>query len=116
MSPETHAVAHEHHHHHPPALAHHFEDLGQQSGAGTLGMWVLLVTEVLFLGGLFLAYTIYRGWYPDAFAVSSHELDIVLGTTNTMVLITSSLTMAMAVHSAQLGHRQKLMIFLVLTM
>jgi cytochrome c oxidase subunit III len=117
MSPETHAVAHEHHHHHhPPALAHHFEDLGQQSEAATLGMWVFLVTEVLFFGGLFLAYTIYRGWYPDAFAVSSHELDIVLGTTNTIVLITSSLTMAMAVHSAQLGHRRKLMIFLALTM
>jgi cytochrome c oxidase subunit 3 len=117
MSPETHAVAHEHHHHHhPPALAHHFEDLGQQSEAATLGMWVFLVTEVLFFGGLFLAYTIYRGWYQDAFAVSSHELDIVLGTTNTIVLITSSLTMAMAVHSAQLGHRRKLMIFLALTM
>lgn len=116
MSPETHAVAHEHRHHHPPALAHHFEDLGQQSEAATLGMWVFLVTEVLFFGGLFLAYTIYRGWYPEAFAVSSHELDIVLGTTNTIVLITSSLTMAMAVHSAQLGHRRKLMIFLALTM
>ena len=118
MLPETHAVAHEphHHHHHPPALAHHFEDLGQQSEAATLGMWVFLVTEVLFFGGLFLAYTIYRGWYPDAFAVSSHELDIVLGTTNTIVLITSSLTMALAVHSAQLGHRNKLMIFLSLTM
>jgi len=119
MLPETHAVAHEqqhHHHHHPPALAHHFEDLGQQSEAATLGMWVFLATEVLFFGGLFLAYTIYRAWYPDAFAVSSHELDIVLGTTNTIVLITSSLTMAMAVHSAQLGHRSKLMIFLALTM
>jgi cytochrome c oxidase subunit 3 len=117
MSPETHAVAHEHHHHHhPPALAHHFEDLGQQSEAATLGMWVFLVTEVLFFGGLFLAYTIYRGWYQEAFAVSSHELDIVLGTTNTIVLITSSLTMAMAVHSAQLGQRRKLMIFLSLTM
>ena len=117
MSPETHAVAHEpSHHHHPAALAHHFEDLGQQSEAATLGMWVFLVTEVLFFGGLFLAYTIYRGWYPDAFAVSSHELDIVLGTTNTIVLITSSLTMAMAVHSAQLGHRRKLMMFLSLTM
>ena len=116
MSPDTHAVVHEHHHQHPPALAHHFEDLGQQSEAATLGMWVFLVTEVLFFGGLFLAYTIYRGWYPDAFAVSSHELDIVLGTTNTIVLITSSLTMAMAVHSAQLGNRRKLMIFLSLTM
>jgi cytochrome c oxidase subunit III len=117
MLPETPAVAHDHHRrHHHPALAHHFEDLGQQSETATLGMWVFLCTEVLFFGGLFLAYSIYRGWYPDAFAVSSHELDIVLGTTNTIVLITSSLTMALAVHSAQLGHRNKLMIFLSLTM
>src|SRR5215468_9626548 len=110
MLPETHAIAHEHlhHRHRPPALAHHFEDLDQQSETATLGMWVFLTTEVLFFGGLFLAYTIYRGWYPDAFAVSSHELDIVLGTTNTIVLIASSLTMALAVHSAQLGHRNKL--------
>src|SRR5258708_6205374 len=111
MSPETHAVAHEHH----PALAHHFEDLGQQSEAATLGMWVFLVTEVLFFGGLFTAYSIYRAWYPDAFAVASHELDITLGTINTAVLITSSLTMALAVHSAQLGERTKIMVFLVLT-
>ena len=115
--PETHAIAHEHRpRHHPPALAHHFEDLGQQSEAATLGMWVFLVTEVLFFGGLFTAYSIYRAWYPEAFAVASHELDITLGTINTAVLITSSLTMALAVHSAQLGERTKLLIFLVLTM
>src|SRR6476646_7646438 len=118
MLPETHAVAHEHHHHHhhPPALAHHFEDLGQQSEAATLGMWVFLVTEVLFFGGLFTAYSIYRAWYPDAFAIASHELDITLGATNTAVLITSSLTMALALHAAQLGERKTLMMFLVLTM
>ena len=119
MLPEIHAVTHEHHQHHRhhhPALAHHFEDLGQQSEAATLGMWVFLATEVLFFGGLFTAYSIYRAWYPDAFAVASHELDITLGTTNTAVLITSSLTMALAVHAAQLGHRTKLLIFLGLTM
>ena|SRR5262245_13914369 len=119
MLPETHAVAHGHvheHRDHPPALAHHFEDLGAQREAATLGMWVFLVTEVLFFGGLFTAYSIYRGWYPDAFAVASHELDIRLGTTNTLVLITSSLTMALAVHASQLGQRKKLLIFLALTM
>jgi len=119
MLPETHAVTHEHHQHHGhhhPALAHHFEDLGQQSEAATLGMWVFLVTEVLFFGGLFTAYSIYRAWYPDAFAVASHELDITLGATNTAVLITSSLTMALAVHAAQLGERGKVLIFLALTM
>jgi cytochrome c oxidase subunit 3 len=107
------AAAHQGHH---PALAHHFDSLAQQTEATTLGMWVFLVTEVLFFGGLFATYMIYRSWYPDAFAVASHELDVVLGTTNTVVLITSSLTMALAVHAAQLGQRKLLMTFLILTM
>ena len=112
MSRDTGAL-HEAHH---PALAHHFDSMAQQSEATTLGMWVFLVTEVLFFGGLFATYMIYRSWYPDAFAVASHELDVVLGTTNTVVLITSSLTMALAVHAAQLGQRKLLMTFLILTM
>jgi cytochrome c oxidase subunit 3 len=103
-------------HHHPSALAHHFDNLDQQREAGTLGMWVFLVTEVLFFGGLFITYIVYRRWYPDAFAVGSHELDITLGTINTAVLITSSLTMALAVHSAQLGQRRLLLLFLIATM
>jgi cytochrome c oxidase subunit III len=110
MLPE--AVRHPHH----PALAHHFDDLGQQQEAATLGMWVFLVTEVLFFGGLFLVYSIYRIWYHDAFVAASHELDVTLGTINTAVLITSSLTMALAVHAAQLGQRRLLMILLVATM
>ena len=97
-------------------LAHQFDDLGQQREAATLGMWVFLVTEVLFFGGLFVAYAVYRNWYPEAFAAASHELDIVLGGINTAVLITSSLTMALAVHSAQLGQRKLLLIFLIATM
>jgi cytochrome c oxidase subunit 3 len=105
-----------HAHAHPPALAHHFDNLDQQSEAATLGMWVFLVTEVLFFGGLFLVYLVYRSWYPDAFAAASHELDVTLGTINTVVLITSSLTMALAVHAAQEGQRKLLMVFLVLTM
>jgi cytochrome c oxidase subunit III len=103
-------------HQHYPALAHHFDSLEQQTEASTLGMWVFLATEVLFFGGLFAAYLIYRTWYPDAFAAASHELDVTLGTINTAVLITSSLTMALAVHAAQLGQRRLLMTFLVLTM
>jgi cytochrome c oxidase subunit 3 len=79
-------------------------------------MWVFLVTEVLFFGGLFLVYTVYRVWYPDAFAAASHSLDVTLGTVNTVVLITSSLTMALAVHAAQLGQRKLIMIFLLATM
>jgi cytochrome c oxidase subunit 3 len=101
---------------HHPALAHHFESLDAQKDASTLGMWVFLVTEVLFFGGLFATYSIYRMWYPAAFAAASHELDITLGTINTAVLITSSLTMALAVHSAQTGERRLLMLFLVVTM
>src|SRR5882762_5956632 len=104
------------HHHAVPGLAHHFDSLEQQTEATTLGMWVFLVTEVLFFGGLFLVYAIYRNWYPDAFAAASHELDVTLGTINTVVLITSSLTMALAVHAAQLGQRKLLMIFLIATM
>jgi cytochrome c oxidase subunit 3 len=102
--------------HHPAALAHQFDSLEQQREASTLGMWVFLVTEVLFFGGLFLTYTIYRAWYPDAFAAASHSLDVTLGTINTVVLITSSLTMALAVRAAQLGQRKLVMMFLVATM
>jgi cytochrome c oxidase subunit 3 len=101
---------------HHPALAHHFDNLDQQKEAATLGMWVFLVTEVLFFGGLFLAYSIYRAWYPEAFAASSHTLDLTLGAVNTVALITSSLTMALGVHAAQIGDRRKLIIFLIVTM
>ena len=112
MSPDA-AAHHEAGH---PALAHQFDSLAQQSDATTLGMWVFLATEVLFFGGLFVTYAIYRSWYPEAFAAASHELDVTLGTINTVVLITSSLTMALAVHAAQLGQRKVLMAFLILTM
>ena len=104
------------HHETVPGLAHHFDNLEQQTDATTLGMWVFLVTEVLFFGGLFLVYTVYRSWYPDAFIAASHDLDVTLGTINTAVLITSSLTMALAVHAAQVGRRKALMLFLVATM
>jgi cytochrome c oxidase subunit 3 len=100
----------------PPALAHQFDDLEQQKEASNLGIWVFLATEVLFFGGLFLTYSIYRAWYTDAFAAASREMVLWAGTTNTVVLITSSLTMALAVHAAQMGERRSLMLFLVLTM
>jgi cytochrome c oxidase subunit 3 len=112
MSPDA-AARHEPHH---PALAHHFDSLAQQTEATTLGMWVFLVTEVLFFGGLFVTYMVYRHSYLEAFAAASRELDVTLGTINTVVLITSSLTMALAVHAAQLGQRRLLMTFLILTM
>ena len=102
--------------HDSAALAHQFDDLAQQKEASTLGMWVFLVTEVLFFGGLFLVYTVYRRLYPMEFAASSRELVVWAGTINTFVLITSSLTMALGVRAAQLGERRIVMIFLALTM
>jgi len=110
--PAAHAATHAHH----PALAHHFDNLDQQQEAASFGMWVFLLTEILFFGGLFLVYTIYRTWYHEAFASASHHLDIPLGTINTAVLIGSSLTMAMAVRAAQLSSRKGVMLFIVLTM
>src|SRR3954463_143525 len=79
-------------------------------------MWMFLVTELLFFGGLFLVYTVYRSWYPEAFAAASHEMVVWAGTLNTGVLITSSLTMALAVNMAQSGRRGLLLIFLAITM
>ncbi len=102
-------------HTHPSALAHQFDDMAQQKEAGTLGMWAFLLTEVMFFGGLFGAYTLYRFLYPEGFAAASHELDIVLGGINTAVLILSSLTMALAVHAAQTDKRNAIILFLILT-
>jgi cytochrome c oxidase subunit 3 len=102
--------------HHSAALAHQFDDLGQQREAATLGMWVFLATEVLFFGGLFCTYMVYRSWYPDAFAAGSHELIVPAGFGNTCVLITSSLTMALSVKAAQEGQRRALLILLGITM
>jgi cytochrome c oxidase subunit 3 len=97
------------------AHAHQFDDAAQQHEASWLGMWLFLATEVLFFGGMFLGYTIYRITYPEAFARASNHLDIVLGTVNTTVLICSSFTMALAVRAAQLGARRPVIIFLALT-
>jgi cytochrome c oxidase subunit III len=97
-------------------LRHHFENRDQQKDASTLGMWVFLVTEIMFFGGLFLAYIAYRTAYPDAFGAASNTLNIPLGAVNTAVLICSSLTMAMAVHSAALGNKRLLITFLFATL
>src|SRR5438094_5041153 len=79
-------------------------------------MWVFLATQILFFGGLFCGYTIYRNLYLSGFVAGSHLLDVRFGATNTAVLILSSLTMALAVHAAQLGRRKALIVFLILTM
>jgi cytochrome c oxidase subunit III len=100
----------------PPELRHHFTDLGAQREASSLGMWIFLVTEVLFFGGMFLAYSIYRETYRAAFEGASNLLDLKLGATNTVVLIVSSLTMALAVWASQQGRKNLITIFLLLTM
>lgn len=96
-------------------LAHHFDDLEQQRDAASFGMWVFLVTEVMFFGGLFAGYTIYRVMYPQGFIEGSHHLDIMLGGINTVVLIASSLTVAMSVYSAQTGRRKGIIAYLIAT-
>src|SRR5216117_1982289 len=98
--PEGLAATHEHASH--PALRHHFENMEQQREAGTLGMWVFLVTEIMFFGGMFLAYTLYRRAYPQSFAVASNHLNIWLGAINTIILICSSFTMALTVYCTQI--------------
>ena len=97
-------------------LQHHFDTLEQQRDASTLGMWAFVVQEALFFGGLFTAYLVYRTLYPQAFFLGSHELDIMLGGINTAVLISSSLTMALAVWAAQTGHRKQLVGYLTGTL
>jgi cytochrome c oxidase subunit III len=103
-------------HRHQETLAHQFEDANQQYQAASLGMWLFLVTEILFFGGLFAGYAIYRWSYPQAFAEASHHLDILLGGFNTIVLIGSSLTMALAVHGGEIGNQKKQIKFLLFTM
>jgi cytochrome c oxidase subunit 3 len=85
----------------PIALAEQFEEMPQQREASILGMWTFLATEILFFGGLFMSYITYRSIYPYAFAEASKHTIVLFGTLNTAVLLTSSLTMVLAVHAAQ---------------
>jgi cytochrome c oxidase subunit 3 len=98
------------------ALREQFATPAQQKEASTLGMWVFLVTEIMFFGGMFLAYTVYRSFYPNVFAAASNTLNLYIGAANTAILLCSSFTMVMAVRSAQLGSRRALIIFILLTM
>ena len=102
-------------HAHPKHLHHHFVDSEQQFSAAKLGMWIFLATEILFFGGLFAAYIMYRVWYPELFTMASHELNTLWGGVNTVVLIGSSLTVAMAIKSAQLNQKRNVTINLAIT-
>jgi cytochrome c oxidase subunit 3 len=103
-------------HHHDPHLAHHFDTPEQQVASGKLGMWLFLGTELLMFGGLFCAYAVYRHNHPDVFQYAHQFLNRMLGGVNTVVLITSSLTMAWAVRCSQLGQQRALKILLALTL
>jgi cytochrome c oxidase subunit III len=93
-----------------------FETLDQQRESATLGMWVFLSTEVLFFGGMFMTYTLNRSTYPTIFAEASKSITLWLGALNTIVLIGSSVTMAMAVWSSQVGKKKLVTIFLIATL
>ena len=101
--------------HENPALLHHFATVEQQKDAASFGMWLFLVTEVMFFGGMFCAYLVYRYWYFGDFGAASQSLDIKWGAINTAVLICSSLTVALAVRCGQVGKQKAMVVNLVLT-
>ena len=115
MATHANSDTHEEHYHHP-GLQHHFEDMGQQQESDSIGMWMFLVQEIMFFGGLFTVYLVFRSRYPMAFAAGSNHLDMPWGAANTVVLIVSSLTMALAVRYAQLGKRNLQVILIAVTM
>src|SRR5260370_29423974 len=98
-----------------PTLHHQFEELEQQYDASNFGMWVFLATEVMFFGGLFTAYIIYRSIYYSGFVAGSHGLEGDFGAAMTFILLASSFTMALSVHAAREGKRAMLVVLLLLT-
>ncbi|HEY5212493.1 MAG TPA: cytochrome c oxidase subunit 3 family protein [Acidobacteriaceae bacterium] len=108
-------VHEEHEHIVLPQHRHHFETEEQQREAGSFGMWLFLLTEVMFFGGMFMAYLLYRNWYYPAFSAGSEQLSIPLGTANTAILITSGFCMAVGVWAAEVRKRGLLVVMLILT-
>lgn len=108
-------MSHADHAEHPSFLHHHFETPEQQHAAAKMGMWFFLAQELLFFSGLFMAYFAFRFLYPETFLAAHEHLSIPLGSFNTWVLITSSLTMALGVRAAQVGDQRKLEKHLLLT-
>ena len=97
-------------------VAHHFDSAKTQFDSGRMGVWIFLVTEILFFGGMFCAFAVFRSWYFEAFKEAHHHLDKVMGGTNTVVLICSSLTMALGVRSAQQSKKGLTALMLALTL
>ena len=115
--PHTHetAIAADHAHVTLPQHRHHFETESQQREAGSFGMWLFLLTEIMFFGGMFFAYLLYRNWYYDAFVAASNTLSIGLGAVNTVFLITSGFCMAVGVWAAEVRNQKILVLMLWLT-
>jgi cytochrome c oxidase subunit 3 len=105
----------EHEHVFVPQHRHHFETEEQQREAGSFGMWLFLLTEIMFFGGMFFAYLLYRNWYYDAFVVASNQLSVPLGAANTAILITSGFFMALGVWAAEMRKKNLLVIYLIFT-
>jgi cytochrome c oxidase subunit 3 len=95
-----------------PQHRHHFETEEQQREAGSFGMWLFLLTEIMFFGGMFFSYLLYRNWYYDAFVTASNTLDIKWGAINTVFLITSGFAMALGVYYAEVRNRRMLVLML----
>ena len=114
MAANTHTLDHDHYH--PPGLQHQFEDMKQQEESVSIAMWMFLVQEIMFFGGLFTVYLVFRSRYPMAFAAGSNHLDALWGGLNTLVLIVSSLTMALTVYYAQRGNRMMQVVLILATM
>ena len=104
-----------HHGHHPPHLQHHFVSSEQQFDASKMGMWLFLSTEILLFSGMFVAYTVYRIWHPEVFEHAAGALDPLLGLGNTIVLLASSWTVAMAINSIQRDRQKELFWYLIAT-
>lgn len=100
---------------HEVGVDHHYETWEQQHTSNLFGMWIFLATEVMFFGGMFLAYLIFRSIYPAGFAAAAEHQNVALGTVNTLVLVMSSLMMVLAVRGAQLGQRKVLVFFMLAT-
>lgn len=114
MSSHSDAAAHDAHEH-PSYVQHHFTNAVQQFDTAKLGMWVFIATEILMFGGLFVAYLLAKSNEPEVFVAGHHYLNKIMGATNTIVLLFSSLTAALAVRSSQLGKRNETSMWLVIT-
>ena len=111
----AHGYVENEHHVTLPQHRHHFETEQQQREAGSFGMWLFLLTEIMFFGGMFFAYLLYRNWYYEAFVVASQQLNVWYGAVNTVILISSGFFMALGVWAAEVRNRKLLVIFLWLT-